>query len=254
MAFMKRALFLLIPVLLPAVALAADEAPKRSVLKELQTNRAMLARFESEYALLKQLENDKSTEVRRELSGLKYKIEALRQETERLSASLDESQQADEFMKDVVAQTTMSGASVAPPGEERPTQSLHERALKLVEQKKFEEAATVYEEILLADPDDDQAYLILGHVRLLMGDVPKAQQAFMNAVAIDPDDVDEIVPFYENLTVQNPGDDVAQSNLGYACLIVGDLVRAKEAFRTALSLQPSNEPALKGLEIAEESA
>lgn len=235
-----------------APAPAAERVSRETILKELETNRAMLSRYNAEYALLKQFERDKSPLIRKELEGLKYKIEALREETQRLNASLDEDERAGEFLKDVVANATMTGAAgSAAPGSEGPTHALHEKALALVSEKRLEEAAVVYEEILLADPEDDQAYLILGHVRLLSGEYQKAEEAFLNAVHIEPDTRDEIVPFYENLALQDPTDDVMQSNLGYACLIAGDVTRAKEAFRSALQIQPSNTAALHGLEIAE---
>lgn len=252
----RRALFLLVfaAACLRTPALAADDAlppEKAALLKELETNRGMLSRFQAEYALLKQLERDKSPAIRRELTGLRYKIEALRQETERLTASLDEDERAREFMKDVVAKVTMTGSRAAAPGGERPTHALHEKALGLVAEKRLAEAAIVYEEILLADPEDDQAYLILGHVRLLTGDYARAEEAFLNAVHIDEAALGEILPFYENLILQAPADDAAHSNLGYACLILGDFVRARDAFRAALQIRPSNADALRGLEIAE---
>ncbi len=258
---MKRELLrlALIAVLLaafPPVAFAAaggiPSSKKEDVLKRLETNRAMLSRFEAEYALLEQLERDKSPAIRRELTGLKYKIEALRDETKRASSALSEDDQAGEFMKDVVAKVTMTGARNTPPGAVRPTDALHEKALALVSERRLTEAATVYEEILLADPEDDQAYLILGHVRLLSGAYDRAEEAFLNAVHIDQANINEILPFYENLVLEAPMDDTAHSNLGYACLIVGDFVRAKQTFRSALQIRPSNADALRGLEIAEE--
>ncbi len=246
------ALFAALP---PSVPARAEETPplqKEDLLKKLETNRAMLSRFQAEYVLLEQMERDKSPAIRRELTGLKYKIEALREETQRAGAALSEEDQADEFMKDVVAKVAMTGMRNRAPGIDRPTDALHEKALKLVSERRLPEAAIVYEEILLADPEDDQAYLILGHVRLLSGAYDRAEEAFLNAVHIDEANMGEILPFYENLVMETPMDDVAHSNLGYACLIVGDFMRAKQSFRSALQILPSNLEALRGLEIAEE--
>lgn len=258
---MKRELLLftlaaaLLTAIPPVTAAAADEASsvkKDGLLKKLETSRAMLSRFEAEYALLEQLQRDKSPAIRRELTGLKYKIAALHEETERASSSLSEDDQAGEFMKDVVAKVSMTGAHNAAPGVDRPTNALHEKALKLVSERRLLEAATVYEEILLVDPEDDQAYLILGHVRLLSGAYDQAEEAFLNAVHIEEGNINEILPFYENLVMESPMDDAVHSNLGYACLIVGDFMRAKQSFLSALQIRPSNTDALRGLEIAEE--
>ncbi|GEM_PF-1165626 len=147
----------------------------------------------------------------------------------------------------------------APGGPEPPAQvsqeetirGMHERALKLVAKQKLAEASRLYEEIVLMGPDDDQAYVIMGHTYLLAGKYEKAERAFQNAVHINASNAGEVTPFYENLVMQNPDDDNAHSNLGYAYLILGDFLSAKEAFVDALGLNSSNEAALEGLRIIE---
>ena len=115
----------------------------------------------------------------------------------------------------------------------------------------MEEAARVYEEITLRSPEDDQAFIILGHVYLLSGDYEKAELAFHNAASIDSENLRQILPFYENLVIQTPDDDQAHSNLGYARLILGDFAGAREAFQDALSINGDNDSALKGLILLE---
>ena len=129
--------------------------------------------------------------------------------------------------------------------------ALHEKALKHTEKKQFESAARVYEEIVLLDPEDDEAYLIMGHNYLLAGQYDKADAAFHNAVDIRAENFDEILPFYQNIVMQNPDDDRAYSNLGYAYLILGDGIRARQAFRDALAIAADNADAARGLSIIE---
>ncbi|HXV18523.1 MAG TPA: tetratricopeptide repeat protein, partial [Candidatus Omnitrophota bacterium] len=125
--------------------------------------------------------------------------------------------------------------------------SLHQTALDLVAERRYVEAAKIYQEIVLTEPDDDQAYLIMGHVYLLSGSPGKAEEAFSNAVHIDPANIQEITPFYENIILQNPDDDDGYANLGFARIIVGDFLKAREAFLQALEINPDNPAALEGL-------
>jgi Tfp pilus assembly protein PilF len=124
---------------------------------------------------------------------------------------------------------------------------MHERALRYVAQQDLEKASKLYEEIILIDPEDDQAYVIMGHTYLLTGHYEKAEHAFKNAVHIDPANADEIVPFYQNIIMQNANDDVAYNNLGYAYLILGDYLNARDAFLRALELNPDNAAAQDGM-------
>ena len=91
----------------------------------------------------------------------------------------------------------------------------------------------------------------MGHTYLLSGSYEKAEAAFQNAAHIDPENLNEITPFYENIVLQNPEDDSAHTNLGYAYLILGEFVKAKEAFQDALSINPENGQALNGLHALE---
>jgi tetratricopeptide (TPR) repeat protein len=64
---------------------------------------------------------------------------------------------------------------------------LHSEAAKRMEEGKPREAVDLYIEILLIEPDDDAAYTNMGQAYLMLGDTGRAQEAFLNALNIDPD-------------------------------------------------------------------
>jgi len=259
---------LLIAVVLCACQpLIAQEAnaqnPYSAATRTLAVNRALLARCRAELSELKP--SGRSPEsFRRENEKLNIKMKALSEDRERLMASLPEEERAFEAAKDILSekvpvklpekkQTPSRASSSAQPlpADKQRIIQMHEKGLQLVADQRYPEAAKIYEEIAIKSPDDDEAYLIMGHIYLLMGRYEKAETAFQNAVHIDGDNIHEIVPFYENMILQNPEDDMAYSNLGYAYLILGQYLKAKQAFQEALSINPENIDAHKGLKIIE---
>ncbi len=250
------------------LALAGDSqgvSRELSVAKALAANRSLITQYTTDYIRLKK-EADKadSGELRSQLEKLKYKINALGEDRANLFSMLSERRLAHELMKDVL--TKESGIQRILVEELQPDQPqapsfaaspnfslelLHERALQFAASHQYEEAEKIYEEIILKDPDDDQAYVIMGHISLLMGDYAKAEEAFRNAVSIDPENIQEITPFYENIVVQNPNDTQAFTNLGYAYLILGEFLKAREAFKNALDINPDNQIAQNGMATLE---
>ncbi len=241
-----------------------------AILKSLAANRVLLARSTAEYMRLKKKDAETPDEdLKNKADDLNTKIQALNDDRSDLLASLSEEKQAYEMMKDLLIKEATANFPEEEPKDEAETKILsidqekpvlnvnesnvipiavlHERALVLVSQRNLAEAAKIYEEIILRNPDDDQAYIIMGHTYVLSGEYEKAKNAFQNAVHIDPENINEITPFYENIVLQNPDDDVAYANLGYVYLILGEVIKAKGAFQTALSINPDNGPALSGL-------
>ncbi len=149
--------------------------------------------------------------------------------------------EAEEYLADFILRKT-----VKPPAPITAPR-LHEKALEYVSNREFDKAAKLYEEIVLIDPNDDQAYLILGHIHLLNAEFDKAEAAFTNAVDIDTQNMNEITPFYENMILRDPDDDKARTYLGYAYLILGEYLSAQAAFKDALELNPANGLARQGL-------
>ncbi|MBI2094920.1 MAG: tetratricopeptide repeat protein [Candidatus Omnitrophica bacterium] len=228
----------------------------------------------------------------RQLENSRYKIKALSEESKKLRAALTAREEAQEFIKDLLLKTTVEQVAkrrIAPPPRrvsppaiatalaapspspapisvDRPAPKqpplpppvaetpdrMHERALRLVAEQKLDKAVKIYEDLVLSNPDDDQAYVIMGHCYLLSGRYEKAEQAFQNAVHIDPQNAEEITPFYQNIVFRNPDDDRAHGNLGYAYLIIGDVLKAQEAYRDALAINPKNERALEGMRLIAE--
>lgn len=64
---------------------------------------------------------------------------------------------------------------------------LHEKAESLILENKFREALRVYSDILLIEPDDETAYSNTGHIYMILGDFPRAKEAFQNTLHINPE-------------------------------------------------------------------
>jgi tetratricopeptide (TPR) repeat protein len=254
---MKCHLFLFVMVMVLGLwlcpGLSAD------VTDSLAKNRAELARTQAQAAVLE--DNDAlDADLQARLSILQEKISVLKHNRDGLLELLPPEKQAEEFMKDLVykPQPQTPAPEPAPVSKMAPallpalsTDKLHEKALALAADEKFAEAAEIYEEIVLTDPEDDQAYLLMGHNYLLSGSTQKAQNAFENAIHIDPANQAEILPFYENLVLQNPEEELMRVYLGYAHLMMGNRLKAKDAFREALSINPESFEAVRGLRILE---
>ncbi|HLQ73326.1 MAG TPA: tetratricopeptide repeat protein [Bacillota bacterium] len=63
----------------------------------------------------------------------------------------------------------------------------NERALQLVKEKKYEEAAALYLEMIDERPDDVLGYINLGHVFLQVNEIEKSYNLFKKALEIDED-------------------------------------------------------------------
>ncbi len=260
--FAGSVLLLLVCAQIPWSALAKEGPPAKpqpyiSALRSLSINRSLLEKSQAEYqALLEEERRQGPTRITTELlAGLRYKIQALKEDAQRLRALLPMRAQADEFLKDMVQrQKDRAQRNYIEPEEEkklretvRRTYQLHEKALSSMAQGRADEAEKTYQEIVLLTPDDDEAYLLLGHTCLATGHYRKAGEAFLNAIHINPLNAQEIPRLYENILVENPSDDEAMAQLGFAKLLLGDRVAAKDSFETALEINPRNSTAANGL-------
>ena len=251
----------------PLGASENSEDTSAGLSRSLEANRSLLAKYQNDYNLLKSEEVlHPSDSLKRKIIGLQDKIKALEEDSEDLRSFLPMSNRAHEFIAELMTkkveaermkmtdaaesllkETTFKISIRETSPQAEPVYRMHERALQYVSERKFKQALDLYQEIVLKNPDDDEAYIIMGHSYLLTGQYQKAERAFHSAVSIDPANIHEITPFYENMILQNPDDDAAYSDLGYAYLILGDLVKAKNAFDQALSINPQNEAGQNGL-------
>lgn len=244
---MRRILLPLIFIVSFPVAVYGQE--KSPLLEQrLETSRNLIRKFEIQYTEISRKSGIKNTpELQRKKELLERKLQMLREEHEKAIEELPDNLQAVEFLKDTMAKKNVYRLKKSDESQKTDAVSLHNKALKLSQEEKYGEAIQIYQEILLQNPNDDQAYLIMGHLYLLTWNVQEAERAFFNAIDIDPSNRNEIIPFYQNLAMHNPND----SNyvyLGFANLILGDVSRAKEAFGQALELNPGNEKALGALQ------
>lgn len=220
-------------------AIKASSSPKAS--RALEINRSLIERFQAEYELLNEKAKAKnSADSIKKMEDLEYKIKALKEDALRLQSAIPEER------------------AFAPTGKTRQpflsrALSLHEKALDLVSLNMLEEAAGLYEEIILSNSHDEEAYILLGHCRLLSNDYDKAKTAYESAISLKRENAQGIISFYQNLVIQSPYDDEAQTHLGYAYLLLNDLLRAKEAFKDALELNPDNERARAGFIVASQN-
>ena len=219
-----------------------------------QANAALRSKMKSEFVALQKEQLTHFSQAREErLKGLELALGALEEDSARMESLSKKLSQANDFLKGLIQKriTVVKELGAAPGEPSAEAVALHERALEMVSEDRLKEAAALYEEIVLRDPEDDEAYLIMGHVYLMSGQYAKAEDAFRNAAHIDPENLRNITPFYENRVLDDPNDDAAYVDLGYARIIVGDALKAKQAFRDALSINPANEAAVKGLELLE---
>jgi len=223
---------------------SAKDRPYIQTLRSLSINRSLLTRSETEYqSLLEEERQGVSGNIAERLSNLRYKIQAFKEDARRLGAQLPGNVRADEFLKEMVNLETEKKI-----GEKvRSIYGMHEKALSYVAQDRYDEAEKMYAEIVLLSPDDDEAYLLLGHTRLAAGHYEKAGEAFGNAIHINPANAREIPRLYENVLVENPSDNEVMARLGFSHLLLGNASQARQFFEEALKLDPSNETARRGL-------
>ena len=244
-------ILLLCCVCLPvrAVETAPDDHPRLNAMRSLTINRSLLEKAEAEYReLQKQEAEDTTGRIAKQLSDLRYKIQAFNEDAQRLKGTLPAGAPTED-----TPDTAAGPRPIDTAAEKRVEDTvkkiydMHEKALQSIATKKFAEAQKIYEEIILLSPDDDEAYLLLGHTCLAAGEYEKAADAFHSAIHINPANAREIPRLYENILVENPSDDDAMTQLGYAHLLLGSVENARRAFQDALSVNPSNLEAKKGL-------
>lgn len=231
--------------------------PRLHALRMLEINRSFLRKAEADYEKLKQEERTHpSDELARRITDLRFKIEALQEDALERQAELPPDQSAHQFLDDLIARKLDSGSPYkgVDPEKEKSIEiqvqmivEMHEKALDQIAGNHYAAAEKIYEEIVLLSPDDDEAYLLMGHTALAGGNTQKASSAFANAVHIDPSNAKEITRFYENILVRNPSDVQAMVHLGFANYVIGNREGAIQAYEDALQADPNNQEAYQWL-------
>ncbi len=248
-----RCLVWVLLFLCAGAAFAYEQPSKKPYVgaqRSLAINRSLLSKSETEYERLsKEGVQELSNQTAEALTKLRYKIMALREDAERLQSELPKNVRAAEFLKDLLGYAPVDINREKKLNEKLQSLSaLHEKALTLVSQKEYQAASKIYEEILLESPEDDEAYLLLGHTCLLATEYEKAKRAFSSAIQIDPVNQAEIGRFYKNILLENPQDDAAYAHLGFVYWMLGQKDEAKKAFESALAINPENLEAKTALE------
>ena len=134
------------------------------------------------------------------------------------------------------------------------TQQTLNRALILHRAGSIAEAATIYRQVLAAEPANADALHLLGLALKSEGRLDEALASIEKAVALRPDFADaiynlgntlgglgrreEAVASFRRAVAINPGLAIANYNLGNTLRDMGDLEDASDAFRAALTAQP----------------
>ncbi len=63
----------------------------------------------------------------------------------------------------------------------------HAEAENLITVNDFPGAIKIYQEIILLEPDDETAYANMGHIHLILGYTGEAEDNFLNALDINPE-------------------------------------------------------------------
>ena len=82
-----------------------------------------------------------------------------------------------------------TSGSITSPTEEHiaKIRALHLGAEDLMEAEHFRQAIELYSEIILLEPDDETAYANMGRAYMMLGQYDRAENAFLNALHINPD-------------------------------------------------------------------
>lgn len=80
-------------------------------------------------------------------------------------------------------------ASLTSPSQEHigKIRSLHLGAEDLMEAERYRQALELYFEIILLEPDDETAYANMGRAYMILGQYERAENAFLNALHINPE-------------------------------------------------------------------
>ncbi len=145
-----------------------------------------------------------------------------------------------------------------------------ERARALYDAGQLDEARTLLEDVVRAQPDDAGAYLLLGVIERTTGHLPAAIASLERAHALEPestqaalelattlawhDDLDRAIRLYEQVLAREPSNVGARVGLGFALAWQGHLDKAHALFRELVGADPRSVDAWNGLGFVDRAA
>lgn len=143
------------------------------------------------------------------------------------------------------------------------TRAKKKKALKLIQEGRFDEARQHYVELTRRCARDAESWRMLGAINGQLGLLQAAMEALKRATRIDPDDAEawfnlgqaynhsgdfaRAAEAYREVVARMPQHADAHNNLGYVLGRLGDEAAATECYRAALQADPKNCDALANM-------
>ena len=142
-----------------------------------------------------------------------------------------------------------------PPGDE--AGQVLRRALQAHADGDLDQAADLYKQVLVLDPESKFAYYNLGLIHQTEGRLGAAAESYEQAIAIDPafgpalfnlatvrteeGESEEAIDLYREVLEVNPDNAAAHLNLGFLLVDTGNRKEGKAELATAVELDPTLE-------------
>lgn len=133
--------------------------------------------------------------------------------------------------------------------------SLKQKGMALMQVNRLAEAKTLFQQICNTNPEDVEAWHILGSLFVKLGNLNEAGKSYRRVIALHPDhgqahlylgnllylqgELDEAAQEYLQALRINPDDAGAHNNLGLIHTLLGQYDKAKVHFQEAIRLNPS---------------
>jgi tetratricopeptide (TPR) repeat protein len=155
----------------------------------------------------------------------------------------------------LMASASNKSTEPAPTSAANPAEELLGKANEAFAEKKFPEAAGLYEEALRADPKSTTALVGLGYSRQREGKLEEAEAALKKCLVLDPDNEpaafhlgvtqfkeqrwNDAMASFEKSLAKRPQNASARHYLGIIATKLNFMERAEREFKTALAIEPS---------------
>ncbi|HYF37878.1 MAG TPA: tetratricopeptide repeat protein [Prosthecobacter sp.] len=155
----------------------------------------------------------------------------------------------------LMASASNTPADAAPTSAANPGEDLLNKANEAFSEKKFPEAAALYEDALRADPKSTTALVGLGYSRQREGKLEEAEAALKKCLALDPDNEpasfhlgvtqfkqqrwNDSMAAFEKALAKRPQNASARHYLGIIATKLNFMERAEREFKTALAIEPT---------------